>query len=228
MKEKIYIELVIIRNLLIILLACVFVDFIISDPPERISYQTEGYPTAGVTRYLAELERSCMDAAPRISGSEEQIDTVAVNEVEEESDIPETEEEVVEDGRSMERDDCLSVYFGYYPSDDEIELWERVVMAECGYTEPDAGVIAVADCIANRCRSARFPNGISEVVYQTNQFETVANGRIWQYQVTDRVLDICERCIERGPVYDYLFFTAGQYNPYCEPGEIIGNHYFGY
>lgn len=221
MKEKIYIELVIIRDLLIVLLVCILMNFIISDPPERISYQTESYPTAGIVRYLSELERSCMDAAPRISGSEEQVDTVAVSE--EESDIPETEEEVVEDGG-----DRLEHYFAYTPNDDELELWTRVVMAECGNTEPDTGVRAVADTIANRCRSDRFPDTISDVVYQKNQFETVSNGAIWKYEPTERVIDICESCIERGPVYDYLFFTAGRYNPYCEPGEIIGNHYFGY
>lgn len=213
--------------------------------PVRVSDK----PTAGSVKYLAELERSCMEAAPRITTQEEQVDTVSAYESEE-SDIPETEEEVGEDDgklhenvkaekevdeneRAMsesesDRANGLEVYFGYVPDDAELALWEAVVMAECGNTEPDEGIRAVADVVSNRVRSGRFPDTITGVIYQKNQFETVSNGAIWRYEPTDRVIDICNEAITQGPHYDYLFFTAGGYNQYCEPGGVIGNHYFGY
>lgn len=178
-------------------------------------------PTAGITYYMSALEKACMDGAePDMEAIEAAVTPVAVPM---ESDIPETEEEVEEDGTTK-----LIEYFGYVPSDDEITLWQRVVMAECGYTEPDTGIAAVADVVANRVLSGRFPNDITGVVYQRGQFQTVSNGAIWRYEVTDRVAEICSDQISEGRTYDYLFFTAGGYNPYCTPGGVIGNHYFGY
>lgn len=123
----------------------------------------------------------------------------------------------------------LTGYFGYEPTDAELDLFYRVVMAECGNTEPDDGVAAVADVIANRCISDRFPSTLSGVLNQQYQFETVSTGRIYNYTVTERVRSICDAQIERGRTHDgILFFTAGGYNPYCVPAYTIGNHYFGY
>lgn len=181
-------------------------------------------PTAGITYYMSALEKACMDGAePDLEAVEAAITPVAAPM---ESDIPETEEEVIEDGTTEE--DLLNAYFGYTPDDAELELWMQIVMDECGHTEPDEGVAAVADVVANRVRSERFPNTIRGVIYQTGQFQPVGDGTFGRFYITDRVREICSECICEGIRYPYLFFTAGGYNSYCKPGEVIGNHYFGY
>ena len=120
--------------------------------------------------------------------------------------------------------------FGYIPSDAEIEILLRVTMAECGNTEPLDGVERVIEVIANRCRDKRFPSTITEVAYQRNQFETVSTGRIWRYEVNDRVKQAWNNILSRGYCVDQavIYFTAGGYNAYCRPAYKIGNHYFGY
>lgn len=180
-------------------------------------------PTAGITYYMSALEKACMDGAePDMEAIEAAITPVAC------SDIPETEKEIKEDTDEPTSDELLERYFGYVPGDDELELWTQIVMDECGHTEPDDGVAAVADVVANRCKDPMFPNTIREVVYQPGQFQPVGSGTLGRFEITDRVREICSDRIVEGVWFPYLFFTAGGYNPYCTPGEVIGNHYFGY
>lgn len=120
--------------------------------------------------------------------------------------------------------------FGYVPDASEIELFKRVVMAECGNTEPDDGILAVSYAIANRVRSGRFPNTITGVVTQRGQFETVSTGRIYNYEVNFRVEEAYKRLLNGERWDDFssvYFFTAGGYNPYGTQLFVIGNHYFG-
>ena len=163
--------------------------------------------TAGVSTYLVEVMRENMEATSQSSIREDGYvpDVVSGNGF---------EAEVTEDPW----EDQLMEYFGYLPSDEDMDLFYRTVQAECGYQEPDDGVGAVADVIANRCRSDTFPD----------TFSTWANGMIEAAEPSEQVLDVCRSRIEEGVVYsDILFFTAGYYNPYCEPAFVIGHHYFG-
>ena len=132
------------------------------------------------------------------------------------------------DGQVEERNRCLTGYFGYVPDDEELDLFYRTVQAECGNTEPYDGIGAVADVIANRCRSDIFPDTLTEVITQENQFTSWSNGAIEEAKVQPWVYEICDAHISEGAVYDDIYyFTAGYYNPYCEPAFVIGNHYFG-
>lgn len=132
--------------------------------------------------------------------------------------------------KAKEHDNKLKAIFGYAPSDDEITLMLRVAMAECGNTEPMDGIERVIEVIANRVKSGRFPDTITEVAYQRYQFETVTTGAIWRYEINDKVKQAWENILNHGYCNDtqVLFFTAGGYNPYCEPAYKIGHHYFGY
>lgn len=119
--------------------------------------------------------------------------------------------------------------FGYIPSSWEIQLLKQFVQAESGNTEPDIGIERVAEVIANRVRSPRFPNTISGVLFQRGQFETYSNGS-YRCVPNERVEAAWDRILSRGYCSDrnVLFFTAGGYNPYCTPSYVIGHHYFGY
>lgn len=120
--------------------------------------------------------------------------------------------------------------FGYCPTGDAVERAKRVCMAEGGNTESVEGLERLFEVIANRVRSDRFPNTIDGVILQRYQFETVTTGRIWQYEINDKVEQAWDNLIDRGYCNDnkVLFFTAGGYNPYCVPAYKFGNHYFGY
>jgi N-acetylmuramoyl-L-alanine amidase len=56
-------------------------------------------------------------------------------------------------------------------------LLSKLVYAEAR-GEPYKGQVAVAAVVLNRVRSSRFPNTISGVIYQKNQFSCVSNGSI--------------------------------------------------
>lgn len=60
---------------------------------------------------------------------------------------------------------------------DMVELLARVINAEAR-GESYQGQIAVGAVIMNRVKSAEFPNTISGVIYQANQFSCVTNGQI--------------------------------------------------
>ena len=175
------------------------------------------FPTAGIIRYIYDIEGLCtvsVSAEPfSISGE----DTGRADEVVEENDAAEESAQ-----------QKLIAYFGYIPTADEIDLFYRTVQAECGNTEPDEGIGAVADVIANRCRSEYFPDTIDAVITQKNQFETWSNGAVDAAEPNERVLEICDEHISSGAEYtEIYFFTAGGYNEYCEPLFVIGHHYFG-
>lgn len=123
----------------------------------------------------------------------------------------------------------LKNYFGYVPADWELGYYYAVVMAECGYTEPDDGVAAVSDVIANRVKDKRFADSIYGVITEKNQFQTWSNGSVNKFlgNVTDRVKSICNSQIKKGVTHDVTFFTAGEYNKYSKPAYVIGHHYFG-
>ena len=87
------------------------------------------------------------------------------------------------DRQVEKRNRCLRAYFGYVPDDEELGLFYRTVQAECGNTEPYDGIGAVADVIANRCRSDAFPDTLTGVITQENQFTSWGNGAIEEAKV---------------------------------------------
>ncbi len=66
-------------------------------------------------------------------------------------------------------------YAGY--TNDDLYLLAAIIDAEAG-GEPYEGQIAVGSVVMNRVFSSKFPNTISGVVYQKNQFEPVRSGRL--------------------------------------------------
>lgn len=66
---------------------------------------------------------------------------------------------------------------GYFPSDSERRLLERLVECEAG-AESMEGKIAVVNVVLNRIKSKDFPDTITAVIYQKNQFEPVVTGII--------------------------------------------------
>lgn len=111
------------------------------------------------------------------------------------------------------------------PASEDVELLALLAMAEAE-GESEKGKRLVIDTVLNRVDSPYFPNTISEVIYQPNQFTSMWNGRIERCEVRD---DICQLVIEEMECRtnnDIVFFNAGKYSIYGDPLFKEGNHYF--
>lgn len=83
-------------------------------------------------------------------------------------------------------------------TEEDYQVMLRIVEAEAG----DCGVmgkILVANVIINRVKDSRFPNTITEVVYQRNkhtaQFSPVSNGMIDRVTVTEETVECVNRAL---------------------------------
>ncbi len=115
---------------------------------------------------------------------------------------------------------------------DREEMGELELLACCTYAEAGnqgyEGMRKVAAVILNRVNSEAFPDTITEVILQKNQFEVVSNGRIYELGPTDECYDaVRDELLERSDT-DILFFRTGRYPDYGTPAYKCGDHYFSY
>lgn len=111
---------------------------------------------------------------------------------------------------------------------DNLELLAQLVEAEAG-NQDQVGKRLVVDVVLNRVDSPNFPNTISEVIYQPNQFSCVKDGGLERagYRMTeDDYYIVSDELFDRLD-YEVAFFTGGGYSEYCEPCYQHGAHYFG-
>jgi N-acetylmuramoyl-L-alanine amidase len=110
-------------------------------------------------------------------------------------------------------------------------LLSKLVYAEAR-GEPYKGQVAVAAVVLNRVRSSKFPNTISGVIYQKNQFSCVSNGSINNTPDSSSIRAARDAMNGWDPTGGCLFF----YNPSGTSDEwirtrniktVIGRHYFG-
>ena len=110
-------------------------------------------------------------------------------------------------------------------SEEEIELIALVTMAEAE-GECEEGKRLVIDTILNRVDHDRFPDTVSEVIYQKSQFTSMWNGRVDKCYVDDDIYNLVVEELQSRTNYDIVFFTAGHYGKYGTPMFSVGNHYF--
>lgn len=113
----------------------------------------------------------------------------------------------------------------YVPAEGELYLLAAIIQCE-SEGEPYAGKLAVGSVVMNRVKSSKFPNTITEVIYQNKQFSPVASGRL-SYRLSVGVNDTCMQAatevINGNITTDALFFRRA--TPEIN-GTIIGNHIF--
>lgn len=93
------------------------------------------------------------------------------------------------------------------------------------------GMLAVANCVLNRVKSSRFPNTISEVIYQKNQFAT---GKRFQGFLANGPGNTAIRAANdalagKNNLGDYLFFrtvASAKYDQYSSYVNISGNCFY--
>lgn len=118
-----------------------------------------------------------------------------------------------------------------YASVDETTLLAAVVQMEAG-GQGYEGMLAVASVVMNRVNSGRYPNSITDVVYQKGQFPGAHNGKLRM------ILDKGPRqdCIQvaqdalagKNNASGYLGFCSVKSSTYKKYGSYtqIGSHYF--
>lgn len=114
----------------------------------------------------------------------------------------------------------------------DIELMAKLVYCE-SRGEPFEGKVAVASVVLNRVMNPKFPNTISDVIFQKNAFSCVSNGKIVA-QPNESCYDAVYEAIRgKDPTNEALFF----YNPAIatcswmketskKDSKKIGNHTF--
>lgn len=110
-------------------------------------------------------------------------------------------------------------------SEEEIRLIALIVMAEAE-AEPEYGQRLVIDTILNRKDHEAFPDTVTEVVYQKNQFECVSNGRADRCYVKEELVQMVREEIANRTNYDVIFFRTKHYSPYGTPLFRECCHYF--
>lgn len=110
-------------------------------------------------------------------------------------------------------------------SNEDIDLLALVTMAEAE-GESELGKRLVISTILNRVDSEYFPDTVEEVVYQSNAFSSMWNGRVDKCYVTDDIRQLVEEEILNRTDNDVMYFRAGKYSSYGSPMFSEGNHYF--
>lgn len=112
-------------------------------------------------------------------------------------------------------------------TDDEIDLIAKITMAEAE-GESELGKRLVIDTILNRVDSELkyFPDTVTEVIYQPNQFSPIWNGRFDKCYVDEDIRELVLEEMESRTNTDVLYFHANKYGKYGTPLFSEGNHYF--
>lgn len=111
-------------------------------------------------------------------------------------------------------------------SDEEIDLLALVTMGEAE-DQCEEGKRLVIDTILNRVdHETRWPDTISEVIYQKNQFTCMWNGRIKRCTVTDYVRQLVREEIQCRYNSEVVFFRMSRYSSYGTPMFKVQDHYF--
>lgn len=113
----------------------------------------------------------------------------------------------------------------YTAAEGEAYLLAAIIQCEA-WGEPYEGKLAVGSVVLNRVAHSKFPNTITEVIYQNRQFAPVASGRLayrLQAGVADECLQAAAEVLNGNITNNCLFFRT--IIPGID-GTIIGNHIF--
>jgi spore germination cell wall hydrolase CwlJ-like protein len=103
----------------------------------------------------------------------------------------------------------------YQLNEKDYDVLLRIVEAEAG-SEDEEGRLLVANVVLNRMNNPRFPDTVTDVVFQQShgvtQFSPVATGSIWKVKASDQTIAAVERAIWGEDISKgALFFAARKY-----------------
>ena len=103
----------------------------------------------------------------------------------------------------------------YLLTDEDMEALLRIVEAEAG-CEDEEGKLLVANVVLNRVNNDRFPETVTEVVFQrengVTQFSPVANGRYYTVEISESTVSAVGRALIGEDISEgALYFAARKY-----------------
>ena len=106
-------------------------------------------------------------------------------------------------------------------------LLANLIYCEAG-NQPYAGQVAVGAVVINRVLSSVFPNTVSGVIYQYNQFAPVLDGHLALALAEDRATSACYKAADEAMIG---YTNVGQCVFFRTPipgltGQQIGDHIF--
>lgn len=124
----------------------------------------------------------------------------------------------VEQFQSLERVityDTIEPAYCISATNEDVENLMRIVQAEAG-GEDRTGKLLVANVVINRVKSAKFPDNITDVVFQrkrnVTQFSPVSNGTIYQVKISEDTREAVYSALYGEDVSQgALFFMARKY-----------------
>lgn len=110
---------------------------------------------------------------------------------------------------TLEQSFCIDV------SEQDIDTLLRIVEAEAG-GEDRKGKLLVANVVINRVKNKRFPDNVTDVVYQreqnVTQFSPVSNGTINKVKISEETTEVVYSALRGEDVSQgALFFMARKY-----------------
>lgn len=113
-----------------------------------------------------------------------------------EEQTEQTEEQTEETEEEAEAESAEEkVYETCSLSESEYHVLLKIVQAEAGICD-ETGKILIANVILNRLENDEFPDTISGVVYQKNQFSPVSNGTIHTCKVTEETIEAVDKALK--------------------------------
>lgn len=102
-------------------------------------------------------------------------------------------------------------------TDEEIEILERIVEAECTDCSIESKM-NVASVIINRVISLDFPDDIKNVVFEDGQFSPISDKRYWKVEITDETIKAVKNVIKDG-------VTDKRAIIFCNKNDVKNNSY---
>ena len=136
-----------------------------------------------------------------------------------------------EEQESGQKEDTSGALAGYTQSD--LTLMAAIIQAEAD-NQSYEGKLAVGSVVMNRVKSSKFPNTVSGVIYQKNQFAPVNDGHlalILERGPNETCYRAARQVLEGYRNVEYLFFwtvdLANERDIWdITYGVVIGDHYF--
>ena len=136
-----------------------------------------------------------------------------------------------EEQESGQKEDTSGALEGYTQSD--LTLMAAIIQAEAD-NQSYEGKLAVGSVVMNRGKSSKFPNTVSGVIYQKNQFAPVNDGHlalILERGPNETCYRAARQVLEGYRNVEYLFFwtvdLANERDIWdITYGVVIGDHYF--
>ncbi len=103
----------------------------------------------------------------------------------------------------------------YDITEEDYEALLRIVEAEAG-GEDEEGKLLVANVVLNRVAHEKFPDTITEVIFQRNhgttQFSPVASGRFYRVKISEETISAVDRALSGEDISQgAIYFAARKY-----------------